>query len=133
MSVITFIQSAYDSLSSFISCIYTFIVTVIDMNFKAVTVTVETCKDILTTIVNVFSVLYNLLSNVFSSAFDFLYEIFGLVHAIVLVLWKFLVFLGSVCYSIYQCIEILLYFIVSHVVWLVQLLTGNALNLKDAR
>lgn len=131
MSVITFIQSAYGSLSSFISCIYTFIVTVIDMNFKAVTVTVETCEDILTTVVNVFRVLYNLLSNVFSSAFDFLYEIFGLVHAIVLVLWKFLVFLGSVCYSIYQFIEILLYFIVSHVVWLVQILTGSALNFKE--
>lgn len=131
MSFVAYIQTVYTSVSSFVTYLYTLVITVIDINFKAVSVIIETCKEIITTIVHVLSVAHNLLSNVFTSAFDFLLEIIGLLHALVLVIWKFIVFLGSVCYSAYQCIEILIYFIIHHAIWLFRLLTGGASNCKE--
>ncbi|XP_063424588.1 uncharacterized protein LOC134708184 [Mytilus trossulus] len=131
MSILAYIQTIYDSLGSFALYVYTFIINLVEFNFKAVTVTVETFKDIITTTVNIFKVINSILSNVVSSAFDFLVEIFGLLHALVLVLWKFMVFLGSVLYSIYQCIEILMHFIAINAVWLFRLCTSGAFSFKE--
>ncbi|XP_052093047.1 uncharacterized protein LOC127729329 [Mytilus californianus] len=131
MSILAYIQTIYDSVGSFASYIYTFIISLVEFNFKAVTVTVETFQDIITTAVNIFKVINSILSNVISSALDFLVEIFGLLHAFVLVLWKFMVFLGSVLYSIYQCIEILLHFIAINAVWLLRLCTSGAFSGKE--
>ncbi|XP_076091560.1 uncharacterized protein LOC143063343 [Mytilus galloprovincialis] len=131
MSILAYIQTIYDSLGSFALYVYTFIINLVEFNFKAVTVTVETFQDIITTTVNIFKVINSILSNVISSAFDFLVEIFGLLHALVLVLWKFMVFLGSVLYSLYQCIEILLHFIAINAVWLFRLCTNGAFSFKE--
>lgn len=131
MSILAYIQTIYDSLGSFALYVYTFIINLVEFNFKAVTVTVETFQDIITTTVNIFKVINSILSNVISSAFDFLVEIFGLLHALVLVLWKFMVFLGSVLYSLYQCIEILLHFIAINAVWLFRLCTSGAFSFKE--
>lgn len=131
MSVLQYFQTVYNSVGNFLSYAYTFVATLVDINFKTVTVAVETCQDVASAVANAIRVAHSLTSNVISSAFDFIVEVFSLFYAFVLVLWKFIVFLASVLYSAYQLVELVLYFIVNNIVSFCQFLTCSVLSCWD--